>query len=100
MDQQMKEIQAIEDKYGLLLFRMGLAYLVDAGASNLGNEAYAKDLLKQIAEDEKEEKASSAKPKLESALKRKMLQCGMELAKYSPLTLFAYIKKHVFINGI
>lgn len=35
---KIKEINNLENKYGLVLFRMGLTHLVDVGIRNLSND--------------------------------------------------------------
>ena len=37
--ENMKEIQALENKYGLIIFRTGLTHLVDVGHSNLDDNS-------------------------------------------------------------
>jgi len=95
--EKMKEIQALENKYDLIPFRMAMVQLLEMGRDNLDDNSAA-EWFKQIQKEEDEEKTSGERSFITPDLKRHILQCAVELAKYSPLTLFAYIKKYYVID--
>ena len=86
----MKEIRNIEDRYGLTVFGMGLIQLVDVGYNNI-NDNYVKESIAQITA---KGKTSIMTPEFQCEI----IRCAGELAKFSPMTLFRYIKKHVHIS--
>jgi hypothetical protein len=95
--ERMNEIRSIENKYGLMLFRMGLTHLVDVGHRNFGDDEVAegvKQIMAQGEVDEDNGKISIMTPEFQC----KIIRCAAELAKFSPWTLFAYIKKHLIIS--
>ena len=94
---QMKEIQALENKYGLIPFRMSMVNLFEVGRENFDDDSTEK-WLEQIQAEEDEEKTSGKRSCVRPDFKRHILQCTVELAKFSSLTLFAYIKKHFVID--
>jgi len=57
MSDKMKDISAIENKYGLVLFRMGLTHLVDVGVRHLTDE-YIEASVNQIIADGETNKAN------------------------------------------
>ena len=89
MTEDMKNIQGIENKYGPMLFGMGLIQLVDVGHSNI-TEAYVEESIAQITTNGK---VSIMTPEFQCGI----IQCAGELAKFSPMTLFRYIKKYMHI---
>ncbi|GHV13429.1 hypothetical protein FACS1894219_08210 [Clostridia bacterium] len=94
----MKEIRALEDKYGTVLFRMGLSHLVDVGHRNLDIpyvEESIKDIMAQGEEDADSGKISIMTPEFQCEI----LRCAAELTRFSIWTLFAYIKKYVDVGG-
>lgn len=94
---KMKEIRNLENKYGLLIFRVGLTHLVDVGHRNLDDKSL-KERLKQILEEGEWDKVNGVKPIMAPEFKCEILRCAAELAKFSIWTLFAYIKKHVVVD--
>jgi len=90
--EQLKQIREIENRYGLMVFRMGLTHLVDVGHRNVSADVDVS--IRQIMEDG--ESASIMTPELKCGI----LRCADELTKYSIWTLFAYIKKYVEIGGV
>jgi len=90
--EQLKQIREIENKYGLMVFRMGLTHLVDVGHRNvIGDVDVA---IRQIMAEG--ENTSIMTPELKCGI----LRCAAELTEYSIWTLFAYIKKYVEIGGV
>ena len=98
MKAKIKEIRAIEDKYGLMLFRMGLTHLVDTGHSNLLDADVIAENIKLIMAKGEEDKANGKIPVMTPEYQCDILRCSAELATFSIWTLFAYIKKHVVVS--
>jgi len=94
---KIKEIQALENKYGLIPFRMSMVQLLDVGMSNF-DENSTDEWFKQIQAEEDEEKAGGKKSCITPDFKRHILRCAIELANFDPLILFAYIKKYFVID--
>ena len=88
--EDMQAIRNIEDKYGLMLFGMGLTQLFDVGHQNVTDE----NVDKWIAQIKAEGKACIMTPEFKCAV----IQCAAELGKFSPWALFAYIKEHVVVG--
>ena len=95
--EKMKEIQAIEDRYGFIPFRMGITHLVDAGHKNLDDET-VEEGVKQILAQGESDKANGIRSFFTPDLRCAILRCSGELAKFSVMTLFAYIKEHVHVD--
>lgn len=93
----MKKIQALENKYDLMAFRMSLAYLFEAGYSNF-DDVFIEKISKEIQAEEETEKANGTGDFINPDFKREILACAVELSKFSIFTLFAYIKKHFVID--
>jgi hypothetical protein len=91
------EISAIDNKYGQVLFRMGLTHLGDVGIRNLTDEN-VEECIKQIKAKEEESlikgRVSIMTPEFQSTVVR----CAAELARFDIWELFAYIKKHISIS--
>ena len=97
MDDEMKAIRTLEDKYGLVLFRMGLSHLVDVGHRNLTDENVGESMKQIIAQGE-EDKANGAGSIMTPEFQCGIVRCAAELAGFSIWTLFAYIKKYVAVS--
>ena len=95
---QLNEIRALEDKYGFIPFRMGLTHLVDVGINNLTDEAVEKGIEQIMAQGEAD-KANGKRFMMTPNCQCVILRCSAELAKYSPWTLFRYIKENISIDG-
>ena len=94
---KMKEIRALEAKYHPMAFRMAFVHLVDEGHSNF-DDAHVEEGLKLILAEEEAEKAGGKRAIITPDFKREILHCAAELAKFSVLTLFVYIKKHFIVD--
>ena len=94
---KMKEIRNLETKYHPMAFRMAFVHLVSEGHNNF-DDVYVEEGLKLILAEEEEEKASGKRSVITSDFKREILHCSAELAKFSILTLFAYIKKYFIVD--
>ena len=95
MKEQLNAIRKIEDKYGLVCFRMGLTHLVAVGYDNLTDDDVIAENIKLIMARGEEEKASGKIAVMTPEFQCDILRCAAELATFSIWTLFAYIKKHV-----
>ena len=93
----MKEIQTLEAKYHPMAFRMGLVYLVDIGHTNF-DASSVEEGFQQILAEEEAEKANGTRPFITPDFRREILRCATELANFSVLTLFAYIKKYFVVD--
>jgi hypothetical protein len=95
--EKMQEIQNIENKYGLILFRAGLTHLVDTGVCNLDDNSVEEGIKQIIAQGELD-KANGVKSFITPEFQCEILRCSAELAKFTIWTLFCYIKKHVVVQ--
>ena len=94
---KMKEIRALENKYGLMAFRMSLTHLVDVGHRHFDDDSIEEGF-KLILDEEKAEQAGGKKSFMTPDFKREVLRCSVELSKFTILTLFAYIKKYFVVD--
>lgn len=90
-------IRNIENKYGLVQFRMGLTHMVDVGHRNLGKDE-VEDGVKQIIAQGEEDAANGKMPIMTPEFLCDVLRCAAELTRFSPWMLFAYIKEHVVVG--
>jgi len=97
MSSKTQEIRAIENKYGLALFRMGLTHLTDVGIRHLDDEN-VNEAIKQITANDKADKANGVVTIMTAELQCEIVRCAASLAKFSVWELFAYIKNHVAIS--
>ena len=97
MSSKTQEINAIESKYGIALFRMGLTHLVDVGIRHLTDENVEENI-KQIMANGEADKANGVVNVMTAEFQCAILRCAAELAKFSVWELFDYIKKHVAIS--
>lgn len=102
MDAVMKEnigkIKNIENEYGLVLFRMGLSHLFDAGHRHFNDGDVEVDIAQIMAEGEIE-KANGVRSMITPEFKCEIVRCSDELAPFSIWTLFTYIKKNVDVSN-
>jgi hypothetical protein len=92
-----QEISAIENKYGLALFRMGLTHLVDVGLRHLTDEN-VNEAISQITKNDQENKANGRITVMTAEFQCEIVRCAASLAKFDVWELFAYIKNHVAIS--
>ena len=97
MKNEANEIRNLENKYGLMLFRMALTYLVDVGVRHLTDEN-VEDSIKQIMADGEADKANGGIPIMTPEFQCRIIHCAAELAKFSIWDLFYYIKEYVHID--
>ena len=99
MKEELKKIRDIENRYGLMLFRMGLSHLVDVGHRHLDN-ADVDEAIKQIMAQGEEDKANGKVATMTPEFQCTIIRCAAELAQFSVWTLFAYIKRFVEVGEI
>ncbi len=92
-----KSIGEIEDKYGLVIFRMALSHLMDVGISNFTDEN-VEAALRQIVVKDEESKSKNLVSIMGVDFQCNIVRCSAELSKYSVWDLFYYVKKHVHID--
>ena len=98
MKAEIKAINDVENKYGLVLFRMALTHLVDVGHRNLTDEnvgASIREIIAQAKKDQADGKISVMTPEFQCDIVR----CAAELTRFSIWDLFYYIKKHVTVSN-
>lgn len=92
MNPTIEQIKSIEDKYGVMLFSMGLTQLIEVGTRALINEKSVGNMLCKI-------KGSIPDNAIMSAdFQCNIIRCAAELARFSPMSLMRYVKKHMTIN--
>ena len=99
MKEKLNEIQNIENKYGLVLFRMGLSHLVDTGHRNISDGDIEAGIQQIMAKGE-EDTANGKIPVMTPEFQCEILRCATELTRYSIWALFAYIKKYVEVGSL
>jgi hypothetical protein len=95
--EDMQRIRNIENKYGLIIFKMGLSHWADVGSRFLtpeNIEESRKQIIAQGEIDKAEGKLSMMKPEFLC----EVLNCAAELSIFSIWTLFKYIKEYVVIS--
>ena len=94
MTAKMEAIRAVEDKYGLILFRTGLSHLINVGVCNLTDENVA-EIIEQIKAQGEEDVRNGVKKIMTPEFECEIVYCAAELAKFSIWDLIKYIKKYV-----
>jgi len=94
-----QEIRAVENKYGIVLFRMGLTHLADVGIRHLTDE-YVSEAIRQIDANEEKDKANGVVNVMTAEFQCEIIRCAASLAKFGVWELFAYIKNHVVITEL
>jgi hypothetical protein len=95
----MREIKNIEDKYGLMTFRMAITFLTEIGLKSLHDESEIERWSKSIEAQTSEDKEDSAESVLSPKLQHEILSCAILLSRFTVWTLFRYIKEHVPIQN-
>ena len=98
MKDKIKAINALENKYGLVLFRMALTHLVDVGVRNLTAEN-VEESVKDILAKGKEDKVNGVVSVMTPEFQCDIVRCAAELARFNIWDLFYYIKKHVTVSN-
>lgn len=96
--QRMKEIAGVENKYGSVLFRMGLTQLEDVGVRQLTDDNVEASI-RQIIVGGEINKANGVVTIMTPEFQCEIVRCAAELAKFSIWDLFTYIKKYVPISN-
>ena len=99
INDKLKKIRDIENKYGLVMFRTALSHLVDVGHRNLGDDE-VEEGVRQIIAKGKEDEANGVVSVMTPEFQCEILRCAAELSKFSIVELFAYIKKYVDVGGV
>ena len=95
--EDIENIRNIENKYGIIVFKMGLSHWADVGSRHLtpeNIEESRKQIIAQGEIDKADGKMSIMKPDFLC----EVLNCAAELSEFSIWTLFKYIKEYVFIS--
>ena len=93
-DPAMAQIRKIEDKYGLILFRMALSHLIYTGAGNFTQED-VEEAVRGIEARVKQEESEGKKSVMTVNFQIDIVRCAAEIAEFSIWTLIKYIKKYV-----
>jgi hypothetical protein len=93
----LKEINNIENKYGLVLFRMGLTYLFDVGHRCFDDD-FVDESIKRITTEEEAAKLRNKISVMTPEFQCEIVRCAAELSLFSIWTLFTYIKKYMHIS--
>ena len=93
----MNSIRNIENRYGLIPFRMELSHLMDTGHRNFDEETVNEGIAQIMAQNE-EDKANGKISFMTPEFQCNILRCAADLSLFSIWTLFAYIKKHVVVE--
>ena len=96
MSGKTQEINAIENKYGVALFRMGLTHLADVGVRHLTDENVEENI-KRIMANGEADKANGVVTVMTAEFQCEILRCASELAKFNIWELLTYVKEHVAI---
>lgn len=99
LKENLKKVRNIENKYGIVMFRMGLSHLVDVGHRHL-DDTLVEENIQQIVAQGEEDEANGVHPIMTPEYKCEIIRCAAELAKFSIWTLFAYIKKYVEVGSL
>lgn len=87
-------IRAVENSYGLLLFRMALTHLIDVGVRHLTDENVA-EAVEQIKSCGDEDKSNGTIRLMTPDFECSIVRCAAELAKFGIWDLIRYIKSDV-----
>ena len=90
--EKLKEITAVENKYGLMPFRMGLTHLVDVGVRHLDDENVEESIQHVMLQGELD-RANGVLTVMTPEFQCDIIRCAAELATFSIWDLFAYIKE-------
>ena len=99
MSRDIEKLKALEDKYGLELFWMSAIHLFEVGIKNMTNKAAVDEAIKSIMQQGEADKTGGKITVMTPYFERKIMECAAEIATYTPLTFFAYVKKHLVISS-
>lgn len=86
------QIKAIEDKYGLMIFRCALYHLVSCGAQALQNTDEVEECKRSISE------TTSKNSIMTVGFQCDIVDCAVELAGIETYDLFRYIQTDIVID--
>ena len=98
MQENLTAIQELEERHGFVVFGMGLTHLFDVGLNNISDDI-AEEWVQQILAKGEEDKINGVHSFMTPAFQCEIVRCAAELSKYTPWTLFAYIKNHLNISN-
>ena len=90
---QYRAIRAVEDKYGLMVFRCGLSHLVSCGAQALQDVDEVEKCKYKIIENTPSNSIMTAE------FQRDIIDCAVDLSGVDAWDLFRYIQTDVAIGG-
>jgi len=91
MKDRIAVIRALEDKYGMALFRMALSHLIDVGTRHLTDENAVAEDIKQIMAQGEADRANGVHSVMTPEFQCEIIRCAAELAQFSVWTLIAFI---------
>lgn len=99
MDAKKKEVfDAIRNKYGEVLFRMGISHVIEVGACNFTEESITEARV-QIMMDNDAIRANGKMPFMPDKLQYDLLDCAAEIAnEFTPMDILKYVKQNVYIG--
>ena len=86
-----KQIDAIRNKYGELMFRMAISHLMDVGTRNLTEELVKETCEKIMQEDD-------SKAFMTNGFKCDLIRAAYELAQVSQINLLVYIQREIYYD--
>ena len=95
----MKAIRKLEVKYGDVMFRTGLAHLMDVGVRHLTDEI-VEDNIRQILEEAETNKEATHLQIMTPEFKCEIIRCAADLAKFGVWPLIAYINEFVTVDNL
>lgn len=88
------EIQAIENKYGMMLFRMAFTHLMDVGRRHMSDPELVAESCKTIRETTKPNSIMTAD------FQCSIMECAAELTQFSIDDLLRYVKTDFGFDGL
>lgn len=88
------EIQAIENKYGMMLFHMAFTHLIDVGHRHMSNPELVAENCKAIRETTKPNSIMTAD------FQCSLMKCAAELTQFSIDDLLRYVKTDFGFDGL
>lgn len=88
------EIQAIENKYGMMLFRMAFSHLVDVGHRHMSDPELVAKSCKTIKE------TTPGNSIMTADFQCSLMECAAELTQFSIDDLLRYVKTDFMFDGL
>lgn len=89
-----KEIQAIENKYGMMIFRMAFTHLMDVGHRHMSDPEMVSESCKTIRE------TTSDNSFMTADFQCSLMECAAELTQFSIDDLLRYVKTDFMFDGL